>query len=84
MLNKMTRCDRCPAEAQQEVFIFGTVLLFCQHHYNKHEAALLLQGGENITAPTAEQQTDEEDLLEVDLNGVKFPLPQGLLDNLDE
>ena len=83
MLNKMTRCDRCPAEAQQEVFIFGTVLLFCQHHYNKHETALLLQGGENITAST-EQQPDEEDLLEVDLNGVKFPLPQGLLDDLDE
>ena len=46
MLNKMTRCDRCPAEAQQEVFIFGTVLLFCQHHYNKHELALMAQGGE--------------------------------------
>ena len=83
MLNKMTRCDRCPAEAQQEVFIFGTVLLFCQHHYNKHEAALLLHGGENITASTTEQQTDEEDLLEVDLSGVTFPLPQGLLDDLD-
>ena len=82
MLNKMTRCDRCPAEAQQEVFIFGTVLLFCQHHYNKHYAALLLQGGENITAST-EQQPDEEYLLEVDLNGLKFPLPQGLLDDLD-
>ena len=36
------RCDRCGAEAFVRVEISaGGDLLFCSHHYNRHELALL-------------------------------------------
>ena len=72
MLNKMTRCDRCPAEAQQEVFIFGTVLLFCQHHYNKHELALMAQGGEVLPQEEAPTPSPEDVAFNEALDGIYF------------
>lgn len=44
MLTKMDRCDRCVAEARVLIEISGGKLMFCQHHYNKHEKALKEQG----------------------------------------
>ena len=72
MLNKMTRCDRCPAEAQQEVFIFGTVLLFCQHHYNKHELALMAQGGKVLPQEEAPTPSPEDVAFKEALDSIYF------------
>lgn len=34
------KCDRCLAQAYVRVFINSGELLFCGHHYAKHEASL--------------------------------------------
>lgn len=39
------RCDSCAAQAFVAVTLnSGSELLFCGHHYRKHEAALIAQG----------------------------------------
>ncbi len=43
-LTQADRCDRCGAAARVRAKLAsGAVLLFCQHHANKHEAKLLAQ-----------------------------------------
>ena len=38
-------CDRCGARSKVlAVLTNGGQLLFCQHHFNQHEAALVKQG----------------------------------------
>ena len=34
------RCDRCGSQAFVRVFIGESELMFCGHHYTKHEAGL--------------------------------------------
>jgi hypothetical protein len=44
-LTLQERCDSCGAQAFVAVtFPTGSELLFCGHHYRKHEAALASQG----------------------------------------
>ncbi len=38
------RCDSCGAQAFVLVGVKGSELLFCGHHYRRHEAALLATG----------------------------------------
>ncbi|MCK0440476.1 hypothetical protein MUG78_13675 [Gordonia alkaliphila] len=41
-LTKADRCDRCGAAAKVRATLpAGGELLFCQHHYNGHEARLV-------------------------------------------
>ncbi len=41
-LTARDRCDRCPSQAYVRVELrTGSELLFCGHHYAKHEAALV-------------------------------------------
>lgn len=42
MLTAAHRCDGCGAQAWVQVFLrdSGSELLFCNHHYQKHETAL--------------------------------------------
>ena len=50
-LTAADRCDRCAAQAYVRVVLPGGAdLLFCGHHWNRHEAAL---------RPQAEQVVDE-------------------------
>jgi len=34
------RCDACQAQARHAIIVDNVVLLFCNHHYNKHDKAL--------------------------------------------
>jgi len=44
-LNLSDRCDSCAAQAfVAATMTSGSELLFCGHHYRKHEAALIAQG----------------------------------------
>lgn len=38
------RCDRCNAQAYVEVTTPAGALLFCAHHYNRHEDVLSTAG----------------------------------------
>ena len=40
-LQAKDRCDRCGAQAYVRVTLGGSELLFCNHHYNENETALL-------------------------------------------
>lgn len=40
VLTPSDRCDRCGAQAFVLVTVAGTDLLFCGHHYAKHDLAL--------------------------------------------
>jgi hypothetical protein len=41
-LNTSHRCDKCGAQAYVDVILnSGLNLLFCKHHYNKYELALM-------------------------------------------
>ncbi|WP_018179838.1 DUF7455 domain-containing protein [Jongsikchunia kroppenstedtii] len=41
-LTAADRCDRCSAAARVRAFLpAGGELLFCQHHFNEHEARLV-------------------------------------------
>lgn len=40
-LTQADRCDRCPAQAFVLVKGVHGELLFCGHHYSKHEVALI-------------------------------------------
>ena len=39
-LTALDRCDRCDAQAYVRVSGVSGELLFCGHHYNKHESKL--------------------------------------------
>lgn len=46
-LTRQDRCDRCGAQAYVRATIpagAGTALLFCGHHFRKHELALVAAG----------------------------------------
>ena len=43
-LTAFDRCDRCNAQAKYRTWRKGRDLLFCGHHYSKHELALLAAG----------------------------------------
>lgn len=43
-MDKFDRCDRCGAQAFVEVTLEAGVLMFCGHHFAKHEDALVLSG----------------------------------------
>ena len=48
-LTRQDRCDRCGAQAYVRATIpnaGGTALLFCGHHFRKHELALISAGAE--------------------------------------
>ncbi len=46
-LSATDRCDRCSAQAFVRVVLpGGTDLLFCSHHWNRHEAVLRPQAVE--------------------------------------
>lgn len=53
-LRPADRCDRCGAQAFVRVFMFSTFLLFCGHHYAKHELGL---------APVAEFVDDQREAI---------------------
>lgn len=38
------RCDRCGAQARTRATKDGMVLLFCNHHSNRHESKLFSDG----------------------------------------
>lgn len=65
-INALDRCDRCGVQAWVEVtFSNSTTLLFCSHHYNKHEMALTAN-------PDVVNVLDERERLEVNrMPGVK-------------
>lgn len=42
-LDTSHRCDACGAQAYTQVFVVNGELLFCGHHFGKHESALLHQ-----------------------------------------
>jgi len=42
-LRRVDRCDACGAAAVVLVNLAAGSLLFCGHHYDKHEAALIWQ-----------------------------------------
>lgn len=50
VLNKLDRCDTggCPAQAWVLVKFLTGELLFCSHHFDKYEAALLKDSYEII------------------------------------
>lgn len=52
VLNAKDRCDACNAQALVWVNMLAGDLLFCSHHYNKHESAL---------APLAIEVVDERE-----------------------
>ena len=39
-LRAVDRCDRCGAQAYVSATVEGVPLLFCGHHYRRHEDAL--------------------------------------------
>lgn len=39
------RCDRCGAQALVAVKVAGVPLLFCGHHFGRHEVVLAAAGG---------------------------------------
>lgn len=39
-LDKSDRCDRCGAQAYVSALVRGTWLVFCGHHFRKHEEAI--------------------------------------------
>lgn len=48
-LSVTDRCDRCNAQAYVRVVLpGGTDLLFCGHHWNRHEDALRPQAAEVV------------------------------------
>jgi hypothetical protein len=48
-LSATDRCDRCSAQAYVRVVLpGGTDLLFCAHHWNRHEEALRPQAVEIV------------------------------------
>jgi hypothetical protein len=61
-LSATDRCDRCSAQAYVRVVLpGGTDLLFCGHHWNRHEDVLRPQAAEVVdethrltTVPVAE------------------------------
>lgn len=56
-LNTAHRCDRCGAQAYVHVVLnSGLDLMFCKHHHNKYELAL-------IPVVDAESTNDESDRL---------------------
>lgn len=47
------RCDRCSAPALREAYKDDVgALLFCNHHYKQHEAALISTGWNVVTDGT--------------------------------
>lgn len=50
-MNKSARCDRCGAQAfvMASFTSLNLPLMFCGHHFAKHEDAIVLSGG-NIVA----------------------------------
>lgn len=42
-LDASHRCDSCGAQAYTQVFVVNGDLLFCGHHFGKHESALMHQ-----------------------------------------
>lgn len=38
------RCDRCQAQGYVLVSLNSLDLIFCSHHYNKHEIELMAEG----------------------------------------
>jgi len=63
-LSATDRCDRCNAQAYVRVILpGGSDLLFCGHHWNRHESALRPQAIEVVDethrlteAPTADSR----------------------------
>ena len=43
-LTALDRCDVCPAAARVRVTVKSGDLVFCGHHFTKHEVALVAQG----------------------------------------
>jgi hypothetical protein len=43
-LTKADRCDRCGAEGHVRLVKDGRDLVFCAHHYRKHDLALAFAG----------------------------------------
>lgn len=55
-LTRADRCDRCGAAARVRAKLpSGAVLLFCQHHANKHEASLIEQAAVLEVSSAAQQ-----------------------------
>lgn len=47
-LRRIDRCDECGAAAMVMVNLKAGPLLFCGHHYDKHEPALIWQALEVV------------------------------------
>lgn len=57
-VTKRDRCDRCVAQAQVVVEMKAGILMFCNHHYNKHRPTLIAQNAVMVVIP--EEKKEEE------------------------